>query len=125
MEGCYSEGASREVEFKCEEISIDINVEEVTTESGWTLLPLNPPVVIINCVVFSPYVYPNYLFQIYKSSVDSYSPEEGVATSCQISIWSEDSGVKRLHYRMILKGIKSEHNYLIIKSPTSCTGECK
>ena len=52
MEGRYSKGTSTEVEFECEEISIDINLEGVT-ECGWTLLPLNPPVVIINCVVFS------------------------------------------------------------------------
>ena len=123
MEGIHK-GTSTEVEFECEKISIDIDRDGVT-ESGWTLLPLNPPVVIINCVVFSPYIYPNYIFQIHKSSVDSYSSEESVAPPCQISIWSENSGVKRLHYRMILKGIKGEHNYLIIKSPTCCTGEYK
>lgn len=42
------EGASAMVEFEGEEISIDINTNEVTETGGWKLQPVNPPVVISN-----------------------------------------------------------------------------
>ena len=117
-------GTSAEIEFEDEKISIDIKPEG-EKESGWTLLPLNPPVVIINCVMYTlfslTYMYTVLHIQIQRSSVDSYSSERSVVP-CQMSIWSEDSRVNRLHYRMNLKGIKSEHNSLIIESPPACTG---
>lgn len=60
-EGTEHKSAPLTVEFKDEEISMDINHNKVTESDGWKLEPLNPPKVITThytCAEYTQYTFP-------------------------------------------------------------------
>ena len=64
-----------------------------------------------------------HVFQIHKRDVDRFPSRMGVQ-SCQIDItWEggDSSKVKKLRYKMELKGAGKDHDFFNIISPSACT----
>ena len=111
------------MKFEGDEITLDIAVEGVVLENGWTITPYTHPGVSLhyNCELgLSTGEFQNYIFflQITKDQVDHFVPGSQVP-SCQLYVeWTrQQEQPVQLMYRVKLLGAKEPNNFFLIRIP--------